>query len=197
MTGLEYDARTALIVVDVQNDFADPKGSLYVATGEDIIPLVNDQIEAAAAAGSLIVYTQDWHPETTPHFAKDGGVWPVHCVAETWGAAFHPDLHRAAGPVVRKGTAGEDGYSGFTVRDPDTGEQHPTEMVDLLRARDIGRIVVVGLATDYCVLETAADGSRLGFDTVVFADAVRAVNLAPGDAARAVAAMVTAGVTVE
>ena len=81
-----FDAATALIVVDLQNDFADPGGSLSVSGGEAIIPAVNAAVRDAADAGALVVATQDWHPETTPHFAKDGGIWPVHCVAGTWGA---------------------------------------------------------------------------------------------------------------
>ena len=116
-----YGPHTALIVVDVQNDFADPAGALYVGDGASIIPLVNAEIDAARAAGSRIFYTQDWHPPSTPHFAKDGGVWPVHCVADTWGARLHPALV-VSGPVVRKGSAGEDGYSGFSMRHPGSGE---------------------------------------------------------------------------
>ena len=111
------------------------------------------------------VYTQDWHPESTPHFEKDGGIWPVHCVADTWGAELHPDLD-VRGPVVRKGTSGEDGYSGFTERDPVSGEPHPTQLGSLL-SPDVRRIVVVGLAGDYCVKETALDGKLLGYDVVV------------------------------
>ena len=84
----------ALIVVDVQNDFADPAGSLSVAGGEDVVPFINAQVEAALAAGAPVFYTQDWHPPSTPHFARDGGIWPVHCVAGTWGAELHPDLAR-------------------------------------------------------------------------------------------------------
>src|SRR5439155_20436555 len=111
-----YDASTALVVVDVQNDFADPKGSLYVRGGERVPAAANGEIARARAAGTLVVYTQDWHPESTPHFAKDGGIWPVHCVGGTWGAEFHPNLDVAEDAVVlRKGTGGEDGYSAFTV----------------------------------------------------------------------------------
>jgi nicotinamidase/pyrazinamidase len=87
---LSYDASTALIVVDVQNDVASSGGSLYVRWAEQILPFVNGEIDRARRAGAHVVYTQDWHPESTPHFQKDGGVWPVHCVRETWGAAFHP-----------------------------------------------------------------------------------------------------------
>ena len=116
-----YDPTTALLVVDVQNDFADPSGSLYVKGGEEVVPLINREIERARAAGASVIYTQDWHPESTPHFQKDGGVWPVHCVMSTWGAELHRDLV-TVGPVVRKGSNGEDGYSGFTQRDPESGE---------------------------------------------------------------------------
>src|SRR5205809_180437 len=118
-----YDERTALLVVDVQNDFADPGGGLPVPGGEQIIDAVNREVDAASAAGALVVYTQDWHPASTPHFAKDGGTWPVHCVGDTWGAELHPKVRVVPdAPRVRKGTGGEDGYSGFTVRDPTTGE---------------------------------------------------------------------------
>ena len=91
-SGSRYDRETALVVVDVQNDFADPNGSLYVHEGEAVVPVANGQIGEAEEAGALIVYTQDWHPESTPHFEKDGGLWPVHCVHDTWGAMFQPDL---------------------------------------------------------------------------------------------------------
>ncbi len=127
-----YDSATALIVVDVQNDFADPAGGLAVKDGSDVVPVINEHIAAVVAAGGRVVYTADWHPESTPHFAKDGGIWPVHCVGETWGSEFHPDLI-IDGPVVRKGSNGEDGYSGFTMRDPQTEETTPTEMATLLR----------------------------------------------------------------
>ena len=89
---MDLGPKAALIVVDVQNDFADPKGSLYVKGGEMVVPVINEQVEAARAAGALVVYTRDWHPTSTPHFQKDGGIWPVHCVKETWGAELHPDL---------------------------------------------------------------------------------------------------------
>jgi nicotinamidase/pyrazinamidase len=146
---VDHDRSTALVVVDVQNDFADPKGSLYVGEGERVVPLVN------------------------------------------------LELLRVAGEVVRKGQGGEDGYSGFTVRDPVTGQEAATPLEGLLRRRGIGRVVVVGLATDYCVKETALDAVRLGFDTVVLGGLVRAVDLQPGDGERALAAMRAAGARVE
>lgn len=100
-----FGEKTALIVVDMQNDFADPAGSLSVVGGEALVGAINGEIIRAAAGGALVVYTQDWHPKATPHFAKDGGRWPVHCVADTWGAEFHPRLI-VAGSTVRKGTNG-------------------------------------------------------------------------------------------
>ena len=190
----QYDRRTALVVVDMQNDFADPGGALPVNGGGEIVPFVNREISAARDVGALVVYTQDWHPPATPHFARDGGVWPVHCVAESWGAAFHPALI-LDGPTVRKGSNGEDGYSGFTMRDPETGLETPTELEAQLRARTVGRVVVVGLATDYCVKSTALDAARLGFETSTLLAGVRAVDLAPGDGDRALTQLAAAGVT--
>jgi nicotinamidase/pyrazinamidase len=191
-----YHPGTALVVVDLQNDFADPAGGLSVAGGDAIVPTVNAEIEMASNNGAIVVATQDWHPESTPHFAKDGGIWPVHCVADTWGAALHPDLALPDdAPRVRKGANGEDGYSGFTMRDPVSGDTIPTELESILRAADIKRVVVVGLATDYCVKATALDAIRLGFETAVLTDAVAAVDLAPGDGDRSLDEMRTAGVT--
>lgn len=191
-----YDPRTALIVVDVQNDFADPSGSLSVRDGADVVPVLRQQLARADAAGALVVYTQDWHPEHTPHFAQDGGIWPVHCVRGTWGAELHPDLP-VLGPVIRKGTNGEDGYSGFTMRDPVTGETLPTELEERLRERGIRHVVIAGLATDYCVRATALDAAARGFDTSVLLAAVRAVDLEPGDGERAMAEMAAAGIRLE
>jgi nicotinamidase/pyrazinamidase len=188
-----YGPEVALVVVDVQNDFADPAGSLYVKGGGDVVGLVNAEIELALAAGAAVAYTQDWHPRHTPHFAEDGGVWPVHCVQDTWGAQLHPDLS-VRGPIVRKGTHGEDGYSGFSMRDPVGGRPIPTELDQLLARGGVGRIVVCGLATDYCVRATALDGVRLGYETAVLVPAIRAVDLTPGDGSRALDEMAAAGV---
>lgn len=190
-----YDPTTALVIADLQHDFADPSGGLYVRGGEQLLGPINEEVAAADAAGALVIYTQDWHPPSTPHFAKDGGVWPVHCVRDTWGAELLSGLD-VRGPVLRKGTGGEDGYSGFSVRDPLSGEGRPTELQSLL-GQDVRRLVVVGLAGDYCVKETALDGVRLGYDVVVPLPLTRFVNLADGDDAKATAAMRAAGVDVE
>ncbi|MEA2608754.1 MAG: nicotinamidase/pyrazinamidase [Chloroflexota bacterium] len=192
-----YGADAALLVVDVQNDFAHPGGALAVRGGDRIVHAVNREIASATAAGSFVVATQDWHPEHTPHFAQDGGIWPVHCVAGTWGAELHAELTLPAGaPRVCKGVHGEDGYSGFTMRDPITGQTIPTELEALLRDAGIERVVVVGLATDYCVQATALDAVRLGFETFVRIDAVAAVDLEPDDGGRAMEAMRAAGVEI-
>ncbi len=190
-----YDDRTALVVVDVQNDFADPSGSLAVAGGEDVVEAVNAAIRAAGAAGALLVYTQDWHPEHTPHFARDGGVWPVHCVGGSWGAELHPRLEVVEGETIHKGVDGRDGYSAFSVRDPRSGETEPTQLERILRGRGIERVVIGGLATDYCVVETVLDARRLGLEADVLTDCIRAVDLEPGDGERALDRMREAGAT--
>jgi nicotinamidase/pyrazinamidase len=191
---LNLDKSFGLVVVDVQNDFADPGGSLYVDGGETIIPLVNRLVESAERAGAVVVYTQDWHPPVTPHFQTEGGVWPVHCVRETWGAELHPGL-KLAGAIVRKGTGGEDGYSGFTVREVETGEDRATDLDSMLRDKGVRHVVVVGLAQDVCVKATALDARRLGYDCTVVLDATRPVNLHPGDDEAANSAMAAVGIS--
>jgi nicotinamidase/pyrazinamidase len=194
MTG--YDRTTALIVVDMQNDFADPAGSLSVAGADRVLPCVNREVRDAAAAGAVVVYTQDWHPPSTPHFVTDGGIWPVHCVADSWGAAIVPGLEIVSELRLHKGSNGEDGYSGFTMRDPRTGLETSTPLEGMLRDRSVERVVVCGLATDYCVKATALDAARLGFETIAVADAMAAVELEPGDGSAALAEMAAAGVVV-
>lgn len=195
---MQYGPDTALIVVDVQKDFAEPDGSLSVPGAGLAVVAVNREIVAAREGGSTVVATQDWHPEHTSHFVTDGGPWPVHCVAGTWGAELAAMLEiPEAAPRVRKGADGEDGYSGFTMRDPQTGDTAPTELEALLRAAGIEAVAVVGLATDYCVKATALDAVRLGFRTTVLTDAVAAVDLQPGDGDRALEELRAAGVELE
>jgi nicotinamidase/pyrazinamidase len=183
-----YTPRTALLIVDVQNDFADPRGSLYIRGAEQILPVLNRAVERAEEAGAWVVYTQDWHPQVTPHFQAYGGIWPVHCVRGTWGAALHPALRRLeGGGRIFKGQGTDDGYSGFSARDSVTGGTHRTELEELLRARGVQTVVVAGLATDHCVKATALDALAAGFDTFVLHDAVAAVDLRPGDGERALA----------
>lgn len=177
-----YDTDTALVVVDVQNDFADPDGNLHVDGGDAIVDGINDEVRAAREAGALVAYTQDWHPETTPHFAKDGGTWPVHCVGGTWGAELHPQLH-VDGERIRKGTDGGDGYSGFSVRDPESGDESATRLGALLEEHGIRNVVVVGLAQDVCVKATVLDAQRLGYETTLLTDLTRPVDPDEGDRA--------------
>ncbi len=192
---VDYGPGWALVVVDVQNDFADPAGSLYVTGGEQVVGRVNQEVVAARAAGAEVVFTTDWHPAETPHFRSGGGPWPAHCVKHTWGAALHPDLV-VDGDILRKGSGGEDGYSAFTVRDPITGAERGTGLAALLRARDVTNLVVVGLAGDVCVAATALDATAAGFTVTVLRDATASVNLAAGDEDRAFQQLAAAGVSV-
>ncbi|MEP1126289.1 MAG: isochorismatase family protein [Ilumatobacter sp.] len=170
-------ADTALVVVDMQNDFGHPDGSLFVEGAPGIVGAINDEIERTVAGGGVVVLTQDWHPSVTPHFVDDGGVWPVHCVAGTWGAELLDgvDPNRRAAAVIRKGTNGEDGYSAFAMREPGGDVDIPTGLAGLLRERGVTRVVVCGLATDVCVAATATSAASSGFETVVLWDAARPV----------------------
>ena len=144
----------------------------------------------------MVVATQDWHPETTPHFANDGGIWPVHCVAGTWGADLHPDLTLPA--TRRASTRASTARTAIPASRPATPDRRPRHRppsTALLRSANVHRVVVVGLATDYCVKATALDAARLGYETTVLLDAIAAVDLEPGDGERALAEMRAAGVT--
>ena len=194
----EMTPTTALIVVDMQNDFGHPNGSLFVVGGDGIAGPVNDEIERTAAAGGTIVLTQDWHPSSTPHFIDDGGVWPTHCVAGTWGAELVDGLdpnHRASA-IVRKGTNGEDGYSAFSMREPGGNVDIPTGLAGLLRERGTNRVVVVGLASDACVAATALSAASAGFETIVLWEATRPVSPDTDTTERVLADLGGADVTV-
>ena len=191
---VDYDEDTVLVVVDMQNDFTHPDGSLYVDEGEAVVPLINTEIRAALQDDALVVFTQDWHPESTPHFEKDGGIWPVHCVGGTWGAEFYDGLDVPDdAPVVKKGVDGGDGYSGFSVRDPESGEEEDTELGAILEEHGIDHVVTVGLAQDYCVKETVLDALRAGYETTLLTDLTRPVDLEEGDGERALKEMEGAG----
>jgi nicotinamidase/pyrazinamidase len=181
--------RDALVVVDLQNDFC-PDGALAVRDGHAIVPVVNRYVERFRAAGAPVFLTRDWHPAVTRHFQAYGGVWPPHCVQGTSGARFHPGLAAPAGAVVvSKGMdPSADAYSAFQAED-DSGRL----LGDALAARGVRRIYVVGLATDYCVRATALDALREGLEVVVLTDAIGAVDLEPGDGARAIGEMRDAG----
>ena len=183
------EKKAALVIVDVQNDFC-PGGSLAVAEGDRVALAINRYVSRFAAAGAPIFATRDWHPAQTSHFKDFGGIWPVHCVQNTPGAEFHPSLQLGASAiVVSKGTAADvDSYSGF-----DAFDAHGTALAALLRERGVEQIFVGGLATDYCVKQTVLDGVKHGFAVVLLMDAIRGVDLAPGDSTRALEEMHHAG----
>lgn len=196
------DGRTALIVVDVQNDFC-PGGSLAVARGDEVVPVVN----ALSRRFSTVILTQDWHPPGHSSFASSHPgklpfemvampygqqvLWPDHCVQGTPGAEFHAGLDLPqAQAVIRKGHhPGVDSYSGLLEADRST----PTGLGGYLKEHGIGRLVIAGLATDFCVNWTARDAVAAGFETFVVEDACRAIDL-DGSLARAWAEMAAVGV---
>lgn len=172
-------SRRALLCVDVQGDFL-PGGSLAVADGFAVVP----PLVAAARSADLVVATRDWHTPDHVSFAARGGPWPRHCVAGAPGSALEPRIDRIADVVVSKGSNSEvDAYSGFD----------GTPLAALLRAAGVDRVVVGGLATDYCVRATVLDALHEGFSVTVLREAVRAVEVSPGDGARALAEMESAG----
>jgi nicotinamidase/pyrazinamidase len=174
----------ALIVVDVQNDFC-PGGSLAVANGDEVVPALNELAKEFLTRGEPVFKTRDWHPARTNHFAKYGGVWPIHCVQGTPGAEFHAGLiDDPRITIISKGTTeSTDGYSGFD----------GTNLAGLLREKGVGEVWVGGLATDYCVKHTVLDARREGFEVTALADAMRAVNLNPNDGRQAIEEMKAAG----
>jgi nicotinamidase/pyrazinamidase len=176
----------ALVLVDVQNDFL-PGGALAVAEGDRVVPPLNRCIALFTGRGLPVYATRDWHPPDHCSFAPQGGPWPPHCVAGCPGADFAPDLRLPPGlPIVLIGKGhdpAKDSYSGF----------EGTDLDRLMRAEGVERLFVGGLATDYCVLNTVLDGLRLGYQVVVPTDAIRAVDVHPGDGERAVAEMAGRG----
>lgn len=181
--------RDALVIVDVQNDFC-PGGSLAVPEGDQVVPVLNQYARRFQDAGAPIFASRDWHPEKTKHFKSGGGFWPPHCVQGTRGAEFHKDLALPAEAVIiSKGMdPGEDAYSCFQAQDP-----NGIDFAVALGERGVQRLFVGGLATDYCVKATVLDALREGYEIVVLEDAIRAVNVNPGDGDRALAEMKVAG----
>jgi nicotinamidase/pyrazinamidase len=177
------DKKRALIVVDVQNDFC-PGGTLAVAEGDQVVAPLNKLIEEFLERGEPVFKSRDWHPAQTKHFANQGGAWPVHCVQNTRGAEFHPDLiddmHIR---VISKGLGDTDCYSAFD----------ETDLELQLRRLGVEEVWVGGLATDYCVKSTVLDALKQGFSVKAVENAMRAVNVNPGDGERAIAQMRAAG----
>lgn len=175
----------ALIIVDVQNDFC-PGGSLAVPEGDQVVPVINK----LAPLFPVVVATQDWHPANHCSFQAQGGPWPPHCIQGSTGAQLHPAVDRQhITAYVKKGVLpNKDAYSGFEGTD-----EAGRTLAELLRQRGVKEIYVTGLATDYCVRATALDGLKEGFKVHVVTDAVRGVNVKPGDDQRALEEMRAAG----
>jgi nicotinamidase/pyrazinamidase len=188
-TPVEFAAGDALLLVDLQNDFC-PGGSLGVVDGDQVIPVLNAWAAGAHAAHVPIFVTRDWHPPHTTHFHESGGRWPPHCVMQTHGSEFHPDVRLPADVrIVSKGMGEtEDAYSAFQARD-DTGAL----LEELLQREGTRRVYIGGLATDYCVRDSALDALAKGYRVTVILEGVRAVNLQPDDGARALKEMTDAG----
>ncbi|RUM32333.1 MAG: nicotinamidase [Aquifex sp.] len=177
--------KDALVVVDMQNDFM-PGGALPVPEGDKIIPKLNEYIKLFESKGLPVFFTRDWHPENHISFKGHGGIWPPHCVQNTEGAEFHRDLYIPKDNkfIISKGTSQDfDAYSGF----------QGTVLESLLRERGIRRIFVGGVATDYCVKNTAIGGLNLGFEVFVLEDAIKGVDVNPGDVERAIDEMLDRG----
>lgn len=178
----------ALLMVDVQNDFC-PGGALAVPEGDEVVPVLNRYIARFRAAGAPVLASRDWHPPRTSHFREEGGPWPPHCVQETGGAAFHPELDVDDVAVVTKGAdPGDHGYSAFEGETAD-GE----DLAGRLRREGVRRVYIGGLATDYCVRATVLDAAREGFEPVLLIDAVRGIDVEEGDIERALEEMQRAG----
>jgi nicotinamidase/pyrazinamidase len=180
---LKIDEHTALVVVDVQNDFC-PGGALPVKDGDRVIPILNKYIERFRESKAPIIFTRDWHPTDHNSFKDQGGPWPPHCIQNTDGAKFHPGLLvPPEGEIVSKADKQDEAYSFF----------QGTDMTQKLRDRGIKRLLVGGLATDYCVRETVLDGLKYRFEVLYLDDASRGVNVKPGDAERAIQQMIAKG----
>jgi len=180
---------SALVIVDVQNDFC-PGGALEVYNADEIILVINRYMELFRGKGMPIIASRDWHPRETKHFEKYGGIWPEHCVQRSFGAMFRAGLLLPPDTLVfSKGMDPErDDYSALQARN-DTG----TSMTDFLKKVGIRELYICGLATDYCVRQTALEGLHLGFSITVLVDAVRGVELNPGDSKRALDELEAAG----
>lgn len=182
-----------LVIVDTQNDFC-PGGALPAPDGDAVIAPLNTYIAWATAQGVPVFASRDWHPVRTAHFAPYGGPWPVHCVQNTLGAAFHPELRLPPDTrVITKGTTERDeGYSAFEGTLPDGAD-----LATALHGMGITRVLVGGLTTDYCVKATALAAHAAGFEVTLLTDAIRAVDVAPGDGERAIDEMRRAGATLQ
>ena len=181
--------KKALLIVDVQNDFC-PGGALGVPEGDKIIPTINKYIKAFSSKKLPIFATRDWHPIKTKHFRDFGGVWPVHCIENTKGASFHPKLRLPKEIILLyKGIYPQkDGYSAFEAE-----ELNGAGFSHLLKLLKVNELYICGLATDYCVKFSTRDAVKQGFKAKILMDAIKGVNLKPGDSENAIKEMVRLG----
>lgn len=184
---IQLSKNDALIIVDVQKDFL-PGGSLPVPNGEEVVPVLNDYINLFKSVNAKVFATRDWHPPNHVSFKPFGGSWPMHCLQNSEGAKFHPDLKLPTDvTVISKATDPQrEAYSGFD----------GTTLADDLKEKDVFRILVGGLATDYCVRQTVLDGLVAGFVVVLLADATRGINVKADDSEKAILEMESKGARV-
>ncbi len=176
----------ALLVTDIQNDFL-PGGALPIKEGDEVIPVLNEYIQIFKHAKAKIIASRDWHPENHISFKAQGGPWPPHCVQDTEGAKFHPDLKLPADTTIVSKAIDphNEAYSVF----------EGTGLGNMLKAQGISRIFVGGVATDYCVVNSVLDAKKLGLEAVVLMDGIRGIDANPGDVDKAVDAMIKSGAT--
>jgi nicotinamidase/pyrazinamidase len=181
---LKLGSKDALIIADIQMDFL-PGGALPVFEGDQVIPVLNEYVKIFRKTNAKIIASRDWHPANHMSFKAQGGPWPLHCVQETEGAKFHPDLKLPKGTeIVLKATdPNKEAYSVFD----------GTGLADKLKSQGVTRVFVGGLATDYCIVNTVLDARKLGLDVVVLLDGSRGINVNPGDVDRAMDAMMKSG----
>ena len=182
-------ADRALIIIDVQKCFL-PGGSLSVSEGDKVVPVLNNYIELFKSRGLPIYATRDWHPEVTIHFKPDGGLWPPHCIQNTEEAEFASGLDLPEDTEIVSAGVGpdEEGYSSFEGRN-----EEGKSLLDSLRGRGVKHLYIGGIATDYCVKHTALDALNYGFKVTLLTDAVKGVDLNPGDSDKAIDEMVRNG----
>jgi nicotinamidase/pyrazinamidase len=181
---VDLERQDAVLIVDVQVDFL-PGGNLAVQRGDEVVPALNRYLALARRKGVPVFASRDWHPRDHCSFRPQGGPWPEHCVAGSPGAAFAPGLELPDDAVIISKATGSDSdaYSAF----------QGTDLARRLRELGAKRLLVGGLATDYCVLNTVLDARKAGFEVRLLADAIRAVNVKPGDGERAERQMLAAG----
>ena len=181
---IKLSKNDALIIVDVQRDFCQG-GALPVPEGDQVVPILNEYIKLFKEANARIFATRDWHPPNHMSFTPYGGIWPPHCIQQSEGAKFHPDLKLPddASIISKAMDPAKESYSGFD----------GTTLAEDLKKNGVARVFVGGLATDYCVKNTVLDAIALGFETALLLDATRGINAKPDDVKKAIDEMAAKG----